>query len=121
MFSPEQLNSLIREISSRLGSQQCAGGGKNHAGGCGGGNSALCGGGDSGSCNPITLTATQLIVIAGILGGVLAVDSVLVDRDQIVQIVLEGSLKRKTELDKMLDKMGSMPFDDVLKAMLERL
>jgi hypothetical protein len=45
----------------------------------------------------------------------------LVDRDQIVQIVLEGSLKKKTELEKMLDEIGSMPFDEVVKAMLERL
>lgn len=120
MFSSEQINALIREITSRLGSQQGTGNCKSSCG-CSGGNAAQSGGVCPSGYNPIALTPSQLIVIAGILGGVLAVDSVLVDRDQIVQIVLEGSLKRKTELDKMLDKMGSMPFDDVLKAMLERL
>jgi hypothetical protein len=42
------------------------------------------------------LNPSQLLVIAGIIGGGLEVDSVLVDRNQAIQIVLSGSLKRKT-------------------------
>ena len=71
--------------------------------------------------NKLSLTPSQILVISGLLGGVLHVDSVLVDRDQHIQIILEGSLKRKTELEKMMDQIGKMPFDEVLKAMLERL
>lgn len=71
--------------------------------------------------NKINITPAQALVIVGIIGGVLEVDSVLVDKDQVVQIVLAGSLKQKTELEKMFDNIGSMPFDEVLKAMLGRL
>lgn len=71
--------------------------------------------------NKICLTPSNAIVVAGILGGVLDVNSILVDREQTVQIILIGSLKRKTELEKMMDKIGSMPFDDVVKAFLDRL
>lgn len=70
---------------------------------------------------PLQLTPGQLLVIAGILTNVLSVFSLLVATDQHVEIVLRGSLKRKTELDKMLDKMGSMPFDDVFKAIMDRV
>ncbi len=57
----------------------------------------------------------------GLLAGVLEVQSVLIDRDQIVDILLEGSLKRKTRLDKMLDEIGDMPFDEVLEAIMGRV
>jgi hypothetical protein len=59
-----------------------------------------------------------ILVIAGLLGGVLQVDSILVDREQTVQIVLSGSLKRKSEIDKMLDGMGSMSFDEAMRAII---
>lgn len=67
------------------------------------------------------LSPAKLLIIAGLLAGALDVQSVLVDRDQIVNILLEGSLKRKTKLDQMLDEIGQMPFDDVLKAVLGRV
>ncbi|OPX83755.1 MAG: hypothetical protein A4E53_04357 [Pelotomaculum sp. PtaB.Bin104] len=67
------------------------------------------------------LNPAKLLIIAGLLCGALEVKSILVDRDQIVNILLEGSLRRKTKLDKMLDEIGEMPFDDVLKAVLGRV
>jgi hypothetical protein len=60
------------------------------------------------------------MVILGLLGGVLKVESVLIDRNQVVDIVLTGSLKRKTEMDKILDQIGSKSFDEVMKALFER-
>lgn len=63
----------------------------------------------------------KTLVILGLLGGVLEVKSILIDRDQLINIVLEGSLKRKTKLDNYLDEIGAMPFDDVLRAILGRL
>ncbi len=69
----------------------------------------------------IGFTPAQISVIFGLLTGALSVNSVLVDRNQAVEIVLTGSLKRKTELDNILDVIGSMPFDEVLKAMMGRL
>lgn len=71
--------------------------------------------------NNLNLTPSQILVISGLLGGVLSVESVLVDKNQTIQIILAGSLKRKTELEKMMDQIGDKPFDEVLKAMLGRL
>lgn len=71
------------------------------------------------------LTPSQVLVIAAILGGVLEVDSILVDREQTVQILLEGSLKQKEnadqELEDMLNSIGSKSFDDVVRALINRL
>lgn len=67
------------------------------------------------------LNPAEILVISGILTDVLSIQSLLVDRDQQVQIVLGGSLKRKTELEKTLDSIGQKPFDEVLKALLGRM
>mgnify|MGYP007069372219 FL=1 len=66
------------------------------------------------------LQPQKLLVILGLLAGVLEVRSLLVDRDQVVQILLEGSLRKRTKLDKMLDEIGEMPFDNVLRAIINR-
>jgi len=67
-----------------------------------------------------TLSPTQALVILGLFTGVFEVNSVLVHRDQHIDVLLVGSLKRKTEMDKILDKMGSMTFDEVMRALLAR-
>lgn len=67
------------------------------------------------------LTPAQLLVIIGILSGSLTVDSISLDKDQTVQVLLAGSLKRKTELEKMIDEIGEKPFEEVFKAMMNRL
>lgn len=64
---------------------------------------------------------SHLLVIAGILGGALDVNSIRVDKDQNVDISLSGTLKKKTQLEKMMDQIGQMPFDEVLKVMLDRI
>ena len=69
----------------------------------------------------ISINPSQALVIAGILGGVLDVNSILVDKDQRIEILLVGSLKQKTQLEKIMDQIGKMPFDDVLNALLGRL
>lgn len=66
------------------------------------------------------LSPSEILVIGGIIADVLQVESVLVNKDQEIEIVLAGSLKRKTELDKMLDQLGSMSFDEILKALISR-
>lgn len=71
------------------------------------------------SCKP-SLNTSQILVLLGILGGVFEVTSVLVDSDQEVQVVLSGSLKRKTDLDKTLDDIGSHTFDEVMEAIIGR-
>jgi hypothetical protein len=47
----------------------------------------------------ISLTPSQILIIAAFLAGVLEVNSILVDKNQDVEIVLTGSLKRKTQPD----------------------
>lgn len=69
----------------------------------------------------LNLTPAKILVIIGILADVLEVSSVLVEKNQAVQIVLSGSLRRKTTLDKMLDEMGKLSFDEVLEALGRRL
>ncbi|RJX21716.1 MAG: hypothetical protein C4570_02160 [Ammonifex sp.] len=64
------------------------------------------------------LTPAQCLVLVGLIGGVLEVNSVLVNKDQQVQIVLIGSLKRKTTMDKLLDSIGARSFDEVMRAIV---
>ncbi|WP_159426248.1 hypothetical protein [Desulfolucanica intricata] len=48
------------------------------------------------------------------------VESILVDRSQVIEILLTGLLRRKTKSDKMLDEIGTMPFDEVWRSLLRR-
>ncbi|MGE5583022.1 MAG: hypothetical protein ACM3X9_10880 [Bacillota bacterium] len=73
-------------------------------------------GGNQTSC--INLLPSELLVIAGIICDVLQVNSVLVDRNQSVEIVLVGTLKRRTQLDKVMQQIGKMPFDQVVQAIM---
>lgn len=115
MSSSHDLNALLEIIMSQLG-QEAGHAAKDipasHKKGC-------CINKDK--KKPPILTPQKVLVILGLLGGVLEVRSILLDRDQVVQILLDGSLKRKTRLEKMLDEIGDMPFDDVLRAVLGRI
>ena len=105
MFSSNQLNSLIQQILGPQSQQDSSGKDKKRNGKQNGG---------------VSISPSQALVIAGLISGALEVTSVLVDRDQEVQIVLAGSLKRKTELEKMVDQIGEMSFEEVMKAILNR-
>ncbi len=109
MFSNSQLDSLMKKAMHQLGL------------GCEEDNNDNNKEKKKNNDKKINLTPSQILVISGLLGGVLSVDSVLVDKNQVIQIVLSGSLKRKTDLEKMMDQIGDKPFDEVLKAMLGRL
>ncbi|WP_083248161.1 hypothetical protein [Desulfuribacillus stibiiarsenatis] len=71
--------------------------------------------------NSNTLSPASMLVILAVLSGSLTVDSISIDKDKTVQVLLAGSLRRKTELDKMLDAIGEMPFETVLKAMMSKI
>ena len=109
MFSPGHMEMLLKRIMEQLGTE--VPGEKN--GGCKNNKDK------QNNCLP-NLAPSQVLVVLGLLSGALSVDSILVDKDQIVQIVLSGSLKRKTQLEKVMDQVGEMPFDDVMKAVLGR-
>lgn len=73
----------------------------------------------------INLTPAQALVIGGILTGVLDVFSFLIDVHQHIEITLIGDIKpdapQKTDLNGILDTLGSMPLDDILSAVIEHL
>lgn len=109
MSSSDQVNNAIKELLTRL-NPSVPSNEQNKSGKCE--NKA----GDTSGIHP-----SQALIIGALLAGVLEVASVLVDRDQTIEIVLTGSLKKKTDLEKLLDQIGSRPFDEVVKAMLGRL
>ncbi|MFZ7101812.1 MAG: hypothetical protein ACOWWO_04015 [Peptococcaceae bacterium] len=103
MLSPDYLNTLLEAVSAQLNEINREEEKVNHGTGTG-----FC------------LTPSQTLVILGLLGGVLSIESILVDKDQTVNIVLEGTLKRKSKMDKILDQMGHLSFEEVMKALFER-
>ena len=112
MFSSGQMDTIMRKALSQLGIEDQP---------CDNDKQKEKHKDDKTKDNKINLTPAQILVVSGILGGALSVDSFLVDKDQQIQILLTGSLKRKTELEKVMDEIGKKPFDQVLKAMLGRL
>jgi hypothetical protein len=59
-------------------------------------------------------TAQQLAVMIGLLSGKLEVDSVMLDKDKNVEIVLAGSLRKKTKMDRLLSEMSDETIGDLL-------
>lgn len=115
MYSSDELDLLIQEAMTSLGMENKVE--KN--------NKSYSRNKNSSKKGKPALSTAQALVIAGILGGSLSVESVLVDANQEINIVLTGSLKRKSDnnnkLDSILDQLGNVPFDDVVAAMLRRL
>ncbi len=116
MFSPNELDTLMARIISQLGTEHV----DIHKILSAHANTEKSGPRSNRNIIP-RLTPQKALVILGLLAGVLEVKSILIDRDQIVDILLEGSLKRKTKLDNCLDEIGAMPFDDVLRAVMGRI
>ncbi|HEX9061169.1 MAG TPA: hypothetical protein VF941_13395 [Clostridia bacterium] len=73
------------------------------------------------SSNPCGLTAQKLLVIAGLLADVLEVESILVDVRQRIEIVLVGSLKQGKSTDNVMEQLGKMPFEQVIKTLVEKI
>lgn len=114
MFSSNQFEPLLKEIMDRFSSGgRMKGGNKNSGNGYSNNSSSQQG-------SHIQITPSQALVIAGILGGVLQVDSLLMDRKQAIEIRLVGSLHQKTELEKNLDGLGKASVDEVLQALISR-
>lgn len=105
MLSEDYLYSLLENISSQLNEKQQ----EEYDDNC-----------KKDSKSNYCMTSSQALVVLGILGGVLTVESLQIDKNQTVYIVLQGSLKRKTKMDKILDQMGSLSFGEVMKALFER-
>lgn len=102
MFSKEQVDMLVKKAMSQLGREEPPESKKDK---------------NNKKCLP-DLNTSQILVIIALLGGVLDVNSFLVDKNQDIQIVLTGTLKQKTQLEKVMEQVGKRPFDEVMKAML---
>ncbi|WP_010248807.1 hypothetical protein [Acetivibrio cellulolyticus] len=104
MFSTDQSNSLLKTIMEKLGASDARN----------------CSSDKTPDINmdKINLTPAEALVILGIIVGSLDVNSILIGREQNVEILLVGSLKQKTELEKTVADIGKLPFGDVLKAII---
>lgn len=67
------------------------------------------------NCSP--LSVDQIAVIAALLTNALRVQSVLVDREQTVEVLLVGSLHQKTHMDNLLEQISELPIADFLDSL----
>ena len=109
MFSPDQLNSLSKIILEKLGVNDTRNYNfdKFHK--------------NNSDKSVMKLTPTQTMIIIGVITNAIEVHSALVDRNQAVQALISGSLKKKTELEKTIEAIGKLPFEEVLKAVINNL
>ncbi|WP_404451474.1 hypothetical protein LG329_14155 [Virgibacillus necropolis] len=70
--------------------------------------------------NKHNLSPQQVAVITALLLNALQVESVLIDKDQTVEVILQGSLRRKTKMDKLLDDISGIPVGDLWDALNRR-
>ncbi|MFL1676224.1 hypothetical protein [Paenibacillus dendritiformis] len=68
--------------------------------------------------SPSKLTPQQIAVVVGLLANVLEVDSVLIDRNQTIQIVLEGSIRKKTKADRIAEELNEISVGELIEAIL---
>lgn len=66
------------------------------------------------------LSPAQIAVIVGILTNSLEVNSVLIDKDQRVEVLLEGSIRKKTKADKMAEELDDISVSDLIEAYILR-
>ncbi|WP_085978425.1 hypothetical protein [Paenibacillus lactis] len=66
------------------------------------------------------ISPQQIAVIVGLLTNALEVESVLIDRDQRIQILLEGSIRKKTKADKMAEELDDISVSDLIEAYILR-
>ncbi|USB33075.1 hypothetical protein [Paenibacillus sp. YPG26] len=68
------------------------------------------------STPPAKLSPGQIAVVVGLLTNVLKVNSILLDKDQNIEIVLTGSIRRKTKADRIAEELGDMSVADLMEA-----
>lgn len=60
------------------------------------------------------ITPEQLAVITALLTKSLSVNSITLDKDKNIEVVLSGSLKQKTKMDQLLEDASSLTIGDLL-------
>ncbi|NEU29668.1 hypothetical protein GN156_02620 [bacterium LRH843] len=66
------------------------------------------------------LSPDNLAVIAALLTNALVVQSVLINRDQTIEVLLSGSLKQKSEIDKLVEQVKNVPVGEFLNSLLNK-
>ena len=66
------------------------------------------------------LTPQQLAVIAGLLTNALEVQSIMLDKDQTIEIVLVGSIRKKTKADQIAEELADISVADLISALMNR-
>jgi hypothetical protein len=77
-------------------------------------------GNGNGKKNGSKLTPQQLAVIVGLLTNVLEVNSVLIDKDQKIEILLEGSIRKKTKVDRLAEELVEINVGDLIEAFMRK-
>lgn len=97
------------------------GGGNGTKGGNGSGNGSNGNGSNGKKKNtPAKLSPQQIAVVVGLLTNVLEVNSILLDKDQNIEIVLTGSIRRKTKADRIAEELGDVSVADLLDAFVRK-
>lgn len=73
------------------------------------------------SSKPLKLSPQQIAVVAALLTNSLIVQSILIDKDQTVEIVLQGTLRRKTRMDDLLEELQDMSVGDILDSIKNQI
>ncbi|MCC5909099.1 MAG: hypothetical protein JJT76_01510, partial [Clostridiaceae bacterium] len=81
MFSSQQLDEILKNLQNQLNTQSQ-------------GEKKPKFFNNNNNNNTAKLTTTQILAILALLAGTLEVTSVVIDRDQAVQLVLSGTLKK---------------------------
>ncbi|WP_174819861.1 hypothetical protein [Paenibacillus koleovorans] len=71
------------------------------------------------ACND-RLTPQQIAVVVGLLTNALEVDSILIDRNQRIEIVLEGSFRRKTKVDQIAEDLDDVSVTELINAFIRK-
>lgn len=78
-------------------------------------------------CAGLPLTPSELLLIAGLLKGVLNIQSILVDVEQNVQVIVGGKMNFCTKdntpspTDLMIKQMMQMPVGDIISSILKNV
>ncbi|MDO7908047.1 hypothetical protein Q5741_16665 [Paenibacillus sp. JX-17] len=67
-----------------------------------------------------SLSPQQIAVIVGLLANVLDVDSILLDRNQQIQIVLTGSIRKKNKADRIAEELDNISVAELINAFLRK-
>lgn len=76
--------------------------------------------GAGGNKKKTKLSPQQLAVVVGLLTNSLDVTSLLIDKNQRIEIVLEGSIRKKTKADRVAEELNDISVSELIDAYLRK-